>query len=152
MNLRRRLLNLLTVVSLLLCVALIALLVASRSRPVSCVCRESSRSAMLTGVHGAGVYVLTLSSPGPGWRGSAPSILDDWTADLGGFKFGPELPPTYWPGSPSFVIVPFWFLLLVFGACAVACFLLRRRLDGRGALPPGGFQVAEESEVREVQQ
>jgi hypothetical protein len=121
--------------------AVVALMVASRFTPIDVTLRDSPGSAVVAGVREDGVYVLTITSPRPGWRGAVPALLDDWTFDVAGFKVGPEFPPGHWLGLSSFTIVPFWFLLLVFGGCAGVCWGLRRVRDR--ALPPGGFAVDE---------
>ena len=130
-------------ISVLLLAATIGLMLAGHFYTIEMVCRQSPGSVVLAGVRGGGVFVLSVSSPAPAWRSAAPRILDDWTADLAGFRFGPELPPGHWPGTPGFVVVPFWFLLAVFGACTGACLLLLKRPHARPALLPGrGFDLA----------
>lgn len=112
--------------SLFLLVATVTLLVEGPFRQVELLCRQSPASATVVGVRGRGIFHLSIASPAPGWRAAVPRILNDWTADFAGFQFGPELPPGHWPGAPSFVVVPFWFLSAVFAACAGACWLLLR--------------------------
>lgn len=132
----RRLLNLVTLLSLLLLTTTVGLLAASPFHHFEVVCRQSRSSAVLVGVDDGGVYVVTFAAPVGGWRAAVPEILEDWVFDLGGFKMGPEVPT--WPGSPQFVIFPFWLLLLVFGACTAICLLLLLRRDVRRPLVPGG--------------
>src|SRR3954465_5897965 len=114
---------------MLLFLAVTTLGAASYSRRIDATVRESPASAIAVGAHQSGVYVLKVSSPRPGWRGAVPRVLEDWTFNLGGFKAGPGLPPGARRGEPSFVIVPSWFLMLVFGGCGIVCRELARRRD-----------------------
>jgi hypothetical protein len=132
---RRGLFNLLTVLSILVFVAVSGFGALSMSRAVGATLWESPASAVAVGVHRGGVYVL-MSSPRAGWRGAVPRVLDDWTVNLGGFKVGPELPPGHWPGAPSFVVVPSWFLMLVFGGCGIVCRQVARRRSDAAAREP----------------
>ena len=123
----RRLLNLAKVVSTLLLVAVAVLVVAAKPEGIDVTLRESPALAVMAGVQDRGFYLLTLSAPRPGWREVVPRVLYDWAADFAGFRVGPELPPAHWPGTPFFVVVPGWFLALVFGTCALVCQTLGRR-------------------------
>src|SRR4051812_26455652 len=76
---KRRLLNLVTVLSILLFEAVTALGVLSMSRRIDATVRESPASVVAIGMHRGGVYFLTVSSPRVGWRGEVPRVLDDWT-------------------------------------------------------------------------
>jgi hypothetical protein len=124
---KHRLPNLLKVTSALLLVAVVALLVVGRPRGMYVTLRESPASVVVAGVEGYGFFLLKIAAPGPGWRDAVPRVLYDWTAEFAGFKVGPELPPAHWPGTPRFVVVPAWFLALVFGTCAVLCGARDRR-------------------------
>ena len=96
---KRRLLNLLTVASALLLVAVVVLLVIGRPQGIDLTLRESPTSVVTTGVEGHGFYLLTISAPRPDWRDAVPGVLYHWTAEFAGFRFGPELPPAHWNGS-----------------------------------------------------
>jgi hypothetical protein len=126
---RRRLLNFLKVASAFLLLAVVVLLVIGRPQGIDLTLRESPTLAVMTGVHRNGLYWLTISTPRPGWRDAVPGVLYDWTFEVAGFRFGPELPPFHWPGTPTFVVIPGWFLVLLFGASGVVCRVLSRRID-----------------------
>ena len=136
---KRRLLDFLTVLSLLLLAATVGLIVVSRFRTVAVVCRQTLTSVIVVGVHGGGVYFMSIVAPPPGWWRNVPLMLDDWTMNLLGFKFGPEM---HWPGTPDYVIVPFWFLLLAEALLATMCFLARWWTNYPRSQAAGGFEVA----------